>query len=120
MSEFSTRYHCAPDPCGPSECRLCGGQQAGRLPGRHEAARLAGITYATLRVYERHLGGLLDLRPGPRKQGARETVTYTVGALAVLHAAVAVKRRGLPFTLLRDYFSGRLVPPVLLPRKTTP
>ena len=77
---------------------------------RGVVSRRLGLTYATLRVYERHLGDLLDLRDGPLKQGANPTVVYTVRSMNLVREAIVIKRRGLPYSLLRDYFLGLLVP----------
>ncbi len=72
---------------------------------RRDAARELGLTYSTLRVYERELEGLLPLAKGPNR-----TTLYTTGALEVLRRAVELKRSGLPFSKLSEYFHGQLAP----------
>jgi hypothetical protein len=65
-----------------------------------------GLTYATLRVYERALGDLLQVR-----QGKNRTIYYSASAVRLLASAIRAKRRGIPYSLLREYFLGLLVPP---------
>lgn len=72
---------------------------------RRDVARQLGLTYSTLRVYERHLGELLELSSGPNR-----TVLYGPRALELVREAIALKRRGLPFTKLTEYFRGDLRP----------
>lgn len=73
---------------------------------RREVADELGLTYSTLRVYERHLGELLELSQGPNR-----TTLYPEGAVRLLAEAIHRKREGLPFSKLKDYFRGRLAPP---------
>jgi DNA-binding transcriptional MerR regulator len=72
---------------------------------RREVAQELGLTYSTLRVYERHLGGLLQL-----SQGANRTTLYGCEAVELLGQAVELKRKGLPFSKLVQYFRGELTP----------
>jgi DNA-binding transcriptional MerR regulator len=72
---------------------------------RRRVARELGLTYSTLRVYERHLVDLLVLSQGPNR-----TTLYDVASVDLLREAVALKKEGLPFSKLRDYFRGRLAP----------
>lgn len=72
---------------------------------RKEVADRLGLTYSTLRVYERHLGDLLDLR-----LGSNRTTLYGTEALETLERAVELKRQGLPFSKLLEYFRGDLAP----------
>lgn len=72
---------------------------------RREVAQELGLTYSTLRVYERHLEGLLELSQGPNR-----TTLYTPEALSLLQRAVDLKRQGLPFSKLVEYFRGELSP----------
>lgn len=72
---------------------------------RREAADELGLTYSTLRVYERHLGDLLVLSQGPNR-----TTLYDSEALDLLQRAVELKRQGLPFSKLVQYFRGELAP----------
>lgn len=75
---------------------------------RREVAQELGLTYSTLRVYERHLGDLLSLSQGPNR-----TTLYDQEALDLLGRAVDLKRQGLPFSKLVEYFQGDLAPEAL-------
>jgi len=73
---------------------------------RRDVARSLGISYSTLRVYERHMGELL-----PLFQGSNRTTLYSPEAVQILQEAVTLKREGLPFSKLKDYFRGHLARP---------
>ena len=72
---------------------------------RREVAEELGVTYATLRVYERHLEGLILLTQGPNR-----TTLYDAEALELMRRAIELKRSGLPFAKLVEYFRGELAP----------
>ncbi len=72
---------------------------------RREVADRLGVTYATLRVYERHLDGMIVLSQGPNR-----TTLYNEEAFDLMERAIELKRSGLPFAKLEEYFRGELAP----------
>jgi DNA-binding transcriptional MerR regulator len=77
---------------------------------RREAAEALGVTYSTLRVYERHLAGVISLSQGPNR-----TTLYDEQALDLMRRAIDRKRSGLPFSKLEPFFRGELAPAEAVP-----
>lgn len=77
---------------------------------RREAADELGVTYSTLRVYERHLEGVVSLTQGPNR-----STLYDQDALDLMRRAIERKRSGLPFSKLGEFFLGELAPEGAIP-----
>lgn len=68
---------------------------------RRTVARELGLTYSTLRVYEKNLEGVL-----PRAKGANRTTLFDGEAIRILRTAIGLKKSGWPFSKLAEHFRG--------------
>jgi DNA-binding transcriptional MerR regulator len=67
------------------------------LHNRQQTARLLGLTYATLRVYEKNLGDLIQPTTGKNR-----TTLFSAKDIVVLRAAITLKNQGYRHNQIRD------------------
>lgn len=75
----------------------------GDLTDRRFAAKALGLSYSTLRVYEKSLGEIL--RPQTRR-GSNRTTLFTQEGMEILAKAVQLKKSGWPFGKLAENWSA--------------